>query len=91
MNKLTGGFYGFMPGACVQQTRRAVLEGAEICLLSTQTHRRHVVVHKSPVVRHVLPGVRQRLHGHSKLCQAERGGARWRSMSTLLTSTRCPL
>ena len=36
--------------------------------LSAQAHCWHVVLHKRPVVRHVLPGVRQRLRGHPSCC-----------------------
>ena len=33
-----------------------------------QAHCWHVVLHELPVVRHVLPGVRQRLRGHPSCC-----------------------
>ena len=53
-----------LPGACVQ----LYVRDSAMWQQSAQAHRRHVVLHEALVVRHVLPGVRQRLRGKSSYC-----------------------
>lgn len=61
------------PGASVTVCQEHVSKHAfgvlgRVSSLSTQAHCWHVVLHEPPVVRHVLPGVRQRLRGHPSCC-----------------------